>query len=237
VTALVSALRSAYPNFAFKLIQSGGELPSTPTTSQSALPEPTVDTPTPYSTDGAVDSEVPPETLPTEATEVLTSRLFWQIELSHLETTESDADIPQSVFLNEDLFDSMEYQRLLELYPVVSAFWPEMANLNQHEATTLKLTIQNKEDMLLHSSVELRQFVEERGKKGITLQRFKGLGEMMPEQLWATTMNPETRTLLRVEIEEAAVADKLFDILMGERVEPRRKFIESNAALVAHLDI
>jgi DNA gyrase subunit B len=79
--------------------------------------------------------------------------------------------------------------------------------------------------------------VEERGKKGVQLQRFKGLGEMMPQQLWDTTMNPETRTLLKVEIEEAAVADKLFDILMGERVEPRRNFIETNAAHVKNLDV
>ncbi|MCE3237013.1 MAG: gyrase subunit, partial [Vampirovibrio sp.] len=80
-------------------------------------------------------------------------------------------------------------------------------------------------------------FVEERGKKGTQLQRFKGLGEMMPQQLWDTTMNPETRTLLKVEIEEAATADKLFDILMGERVEPRRNFIETNAVNVTNLDV
>lgn len=73
--------------------------------------------------------------------------------------------------------------------------------------------------------------------KGVTLSRFKGLGEMNPEQLWSTTMNPETRTILKVTIESAAKADKVFETLMGEEVEPRRKFIETNAKYVRNLDI
>jgi DNA gyrase subunit B len=81
------------------------------------------------------------------------------------------------------------------------------------------------------------ELIEKAAKSGITLSRFKGLGEMNPNQLWDTTMNPETRTLLQVRIDEAAEAAKIFQTLMGDKVEPRREFIEENAVYVKNLDV
>jgi DNA gyrase subunit B len=84
---------------------------------------------------------------------------------------------------------------------------------------------------------DLVDFVLAEGQKGVMIQRFKGLGEMNPEQLWETAMDPETRTLLKVDIADAAEADNLFNILMGDKVEPRREFIQSNVLELSDLDI
>lgn len=88
-----------------------------------------------------------------------------------------------------------------------------------------------------YSDEELAQKLDEIGRDGITVQRYKGLGEMNPEQLWETTMDPEKRTVLQVNLREAEEADAIFTILMGDKVEPRRRFIEEHASLVRNLDI
>jgi DNA gyrase subunit B len=89
-----------------------------------------------------------------------------------------------------------------------------------------------------YSDDQRDKIIKQIGKEsGVSIQRYKGLGEMNPEQLWETTMNPENRTLLKVAVEEAHEADKTFDILMGEEVEPRKKFIQTHAKSVKSLDV
>ncbi len=94
-----------------------------------------------------------------------------------------------------------------------------------------------KEVKYFHTDEELEEFLKNHPENEVEIQRFKGLGEMNPEQLWETTMNPKTRILKLVTLEDAAMADKIFSILMGSEVEPRRKFIEENAKFVVNLDV
>ncbi|MGM9994617.1 MAG: DNA topoisomerase (ATP-hydrolyzing) subunit B [Candidatus Avigastranaerophilus sp.] len=134
----------------------------------------------------------------------------------------------EPVSVTQNLIKSSEFNRIKTSYPLIRNFLFE-------EEKSLCLNT-GAEDIVVTSFTELQRIIEERGKKGVGIQRFKGLGEMMPQQLWETTMDPANRTLLKVTIEDAVLADQLFDVLMGDNVEPRREFIEQNAVYATNID-
>ena len=127
--------------------------------------------------------------------------------------------------VNLALVDSTEYKNLFKFYKELEGFVPPYEVLTDNET------------VVLENETRLIDYLHERGKKGVSIQRYKGLGEMAPEQLWETTMNPANRSLLKVSIRDAVEAEETFTILMGDEVDRRKAFIESNAMMVTNLDI
>ncbi len=140
---------------------------------------------------------------------------------------------PQSgsgpVKIGRGLVYSNDYQKCVDLQKKIAAHDRPPFRVFSGESAAEELTVPTKEALL--------ELLLKEGKKGLTLQRYKGLGEMNPEQLWQTTMNPSRRNLLQVRVDDFVDADEIFTILMGEEVEPRRDFIQSNALEVSVLDI
>jgi len=134
---------------------------------------------------------------------------------------------PQPAAFSPDLLKSPDYAQLFECHGEIAAL---------HKGPCTVVDGDGKE-VVTNTLDQLIEVVMNFAKDGVTLQRYKGLGEMNPEQLWETTMNPETRTLLKVTMDDAVGADEIFTILMGDAVEPRRAFIEKNALDVVNLDI
>ena len=113
----------------------------------------------------------------------------------------------------------------------------ENGNVYLAQPPLYKLSKRGMKDIYCYTDEELNERLEEIGREGTGIQRYKGLGEMNPEQLWETTMDPERRILIKVKLEDAIKADEIFTILMGDEIGPRREFIESNAKYVKNLDI
>ena len=113
----------------------------------------------------------------------------------------------------------------------------ENGNVYLAQPPLYKLSRKGMKDVYCYTDEQLEQHLAELGRDGMNIQRYKGLGEMNPEQLWETTMNPATRTLVQVTMDDAVKADEIFTVLMGDEIAPRREFIEKNAKFVRNLDI
>jgi DNA gyrase subunit B len=144
---------------------------------------------------------------------------------SHELVLERDEASSRTV-VNWNFLSSAEWQRMFQIYAEIAPL--EKPPFTVRENGRL-VELGSKEAVLTH--------ILNLGKKDLTIQRYKGLGEMNPDQLWETTMNPESRTLLRVSLDDVVQTDAMFTILMGDAVEPRRRFIENNALNVRNLDI
>ncbi len=147
-------------------------------------------------------------------------------EGNELALIRSTHGVDDSRRINADFFNGPEYRLIGGLAETLHGLIQEGASVHRGKSSEEIETFSQAYDWLMAES-----------RKGRSIQRFKGLGEMNPEQLWDTTVNPETRRLLKVTIEDAVAADQIFTTLMGDEVEPRREFIERNALDVTNLDV
>jgi DNA gyrase subunit B len=156
-----------------------------------------------------------------------------------LHVDDRSSGYPRQDRIGHDVVTAVEYRTLLANHRDMRAVDGEVivstASETDGDGDSAKTV--HPADVHLRSRDELLEFFLAAGKKGVAVNRYKGLGEMNPDQLWATTMNPDARTLLQVRAEDHTEADLMFTTLMGDQVEPRRKFIEDNALDVKNLDV
>jgi DNA gyrase subunit B len=141
-------------------------------------------------------------------------------------------DLDEKILLarvGRELLSTTDYQRMLKSYKKMETLDCPNFSISSKVEDAKRVTV-------LESLTQLYEFIMGEAKKGINIQRYKGLGEMNADQLWETTMNPEKRIMLKVDIEDAEKADEIFTLLMGEEVEPRRNFIQKHALEVSSLD-
>ncbi|MDL2320983.1 DNA topoisomerase (ATP-hydrolyzing) subunit B [Desulfosarcina sp. OttesenSCG-928-B08] len=136
----------------------------------------------------------------------------------------------RTIDVNRSLIYHTDYQKCLSLYK-------KLAHLDAPPFKIISIGKEDAEPVIAQDKYKLLEILFEEGTKGMTIQRYKGLGEMNAEQLWQTTMHPDKRNLLQVKVEDAVESDEIFTLLMGDEVEPRREFIQTNALAVSTLDI
>ncbi len=160
-------------------------------------------------------------------------------ESQYVEIFESEELAEIQSKLSKYELDLLDYEHHQDQAPLLAKDKKEQAK-NKAASATLKALFSIEDEKDLHELFclkEITEFIRQQAKKGMHIQRYKGLGEMNPQQLWDTTMDPQRRTILKVTLEDAVEVDKTFSILMGDAVEPRREFIEAYAHEVKNLDI
>ncbi len=162
----------------------------------------------------------------------------WEVEhgAASIKITPRPGSAARPTVLDWALVESAEYEELYAIEQDVRSLGPA-----PYFAKTVKKRDEEEEDGAKETQLDdadaLWDFMDARGRKGTQIQRYKGLGEMNPEQLWETTLNPDARVMLQVRLDDVVQTDQIFSVLMGDQVEPRRQFIEDNALSVKNLDI